>query len=244
MDLYDKLDRAVTKAFQPNALDKIIVGIAQPIDIERLKGVYLKEVTDKIYREQTSLPKKFYWEIFIISATALSLLLYKIFLDFDSILIRIISIIVYIAICIGLGGIAFILPYRELILDREAGTISLHKPFKKDNIIIPFNRGIGWWKMTGTKSNFAFELWFSFKGRAGQGGVLASVYIEEFWDFVVWYMDKNRPLPPGTAFDPYREADFQRRKAEGFPKPLYGSIIETPEATPEQQAERERIGGW
>ena len=57
-------------------------------------------------------------------------------------------------------------------------------------------------------------------------------------------MDKNRPLPPGTAFDPYREADFERRKAEGFPKPLYGSIIETPEATPEQQAERERIGGW
>ena len=70
------------------------------------------------------------------------------------------------------------------------------------------------------------------------------MYIEEFWDFVVWYMDKNRPLPPGTAFDPYREADFQRHKAEGFPKPLYGSIIETPEATPEQQAERERIGGW
>ena len=136
------------------------------------------------------------------------------------------------------------MPYRELILDREAGTISLHKPFKKDNIIIPFNRGIGWWKMTGTKTNFAFALWFSFKGRAGQGGELACAYIEEFWDFVVWYMDKNRPLPPGTAFDPYREADFQRRKAEGFPKPLYGSIIETPEATPEQQAERERIGGW
>ncbi len=64
------------------------------------------------------------------------------------------------------------------------------------------------------------------------------------WSFYVWYMDKNRPLPLGTAFDPYRQQDFERRKAEGFPKPLFPSEIPTPEATPEQQAERERIGGW
>ena len=110
MDLYDKLDRAVTKAFQPTPLDKIITGIAKPIDIERLKGIYIKEVTDKIYREQTSLPKKFDWLTFSFIAFALSLLLYKIFLDFDSILIRIISVIVYIAICIGGGGVFFIIP--------------------------------------------------------------------------------------------------------------------------------------
>ena len=66
----------------------------------------------------------------------------------------------------------------------------------------------------------------------------------EYWSFMVWYMDKNRPLPPGTAFDSYRQEDFERRKAEGFPKPLYSSEIPTPEATPEQQTERERIGGW
>ncbi len=64
------------------------------------------------------------------------------------------------------------------------------------------------------------------------------------WSFYVWYMDKNRPLPPGTAFDPYREQDFERRKKLGFPRPLYGSNIDTPEATEQQQAERERIGGW
>ncbi|WP_199185117.1 hypothetical protein [Aquimarina sp. I32.4] len=57
-------------------------------------------------------------------------------------------------------------------------------------------------------------------------------------------MDQNRPLPPGTAFDAYREQDYERRKALGFPKPLYYSNIPTPEATPEQQAERECIGGW
>ena len=58
--------------------------------------------------------------------------------------------------------------------------------------------------------------------------------------FIVWYMDKNRPLPPDSIFDPYRNADFERRKAEGFSAPLYLSQIPTPEATLEQQQEREK----
>ncbi len=66
----------------------------------------------------------------------------------------------------------------------------------------------------------------------------------EEWSLYVWYMDKNRPLPPGTAFDPYRKKDFERRKKEGFPKPLFESHIATPEATKEQQARRRLIGGW
>ena len=49
------------------------------------------------------------------------------------------------------------------------------------------------------------------------------------WSFIVWYMDKNRPLPPGKVFDPYRQKDYERRKKEGFPKPLYQSWIATPE---------------
>jgi hypothetical protein len=59
------------------------------------------------------------------------------------------------------------------------------------------------------------------------------------WAFYVWYMDKNRPLPPGSVFDEFRQTDFERRKAEGFPAPLFKSTIPTPEATHEQQAERE-----
>ncbi len=61
------------------------------------------------------------------------------------------------------------------------------------------------------------------------------------WSFMVWYMDKNRPLPPGEAFDAYREKDYERRKAEGFPPPLYPTrFFPTPEATPEQNAERRK----
>jgi len=62
---------------------------------------------------------------------------------------------------------------------------------------------------------------------------------QETWSYYVWYMDKNRPLPPGSAFDAFREKDFERRKAEGFPPPLYKSVVPTVEATPEQQQERE-----
>ena len=62
--------------------------------------------------------------------------------------------------------------------------------------------------------------------------------------FFFWYMDKNRPLPPDKSFDAHRQADFERRKAEGFPRPLYPSDVPTPEYTEEQQRERERIGGW
>ena len=62
--------------------------------------------------------------------------------------------------------------------------------------------------------------------------------------FLLWYMDKNRPLPPGDAFDPYRERDYERRKAAGFPKPLFPCDFDTKEATEAQQKERERIGGW
>ncbi|MCG8702051.1 MAG: hypothetical protein MI922_28610, partial [Bacteroidales bacterium] len=61
------------------------------------------------------------------------------------------------------------------------------------------------------------------------------------WSFYIWYLDKNRPLPPGELLDPYREEDFQRRKAEGFPPPLFKSKIPTPEATTGQQAEREKF---
>ena len=154
------------------------------------------------------------------------------------------GIIVYLCICIAMGGYAFIAPYEELILNREEGTISLRQSFKRKNIIISFEKGDAVIKLVGVGTGPYTILRFHLKNKPFEGGTLANYYLEEFWDFVVWYMDKNRPLPPGTAFDPYREADFQRRKAEGFPKPLYKSYIPTPEATRRQQLERERIGKW
>lgn len=51
--------------------------------------------------------------------------------------------------------------------------------------------------------------------------------IIEFHSFLQWYMDKNRPLPPGKIFDLYREKDFECRKKEGFQLPLCASLVDT-----------------
>ncbi len=58
-----------------------------------------------------------------------------------------------------------------------------------------------------------------------------TAYKEESWNFYVWYMDRNRPLPNGTLLDPYRDKDFKRRQAEGFPPPLYKAYCDITEET-------------
>ncbi len=60
----------------------------------------------------------------------------------------------------------------------------------------------------------------------------------EIWSYIIWYMDSNRPLPPGEKFDKFREKDFQKRKEKGFPLPLYYSQIPTLEYKPHLQSIR------
>ena len=138
------------------------------------------------------------------------------------------------------------MPKQEAILNRIDGLITFDGFLWQDNITMPFSEVEFCYSTGGEDLQGAFQLqimrpnkWVTFAIPIFSG---KDCY--EGMSFITWYMDKNRPLPPGELFDPYREADFQRRKAEGFPKPLYPSDIPTPEATPEQQAERERIGGW
>ena len=141
---------------------------------------------------------------------------------------------------------AFTMPKEEAILNRRDGLITFDGFLWQPNITMPFSEVEFCFSTGGVNMQGAYQLqvmrpnkWVTFaipifSGRNCYMGI----------SFIVWYMDKNRPLPPGELFDPYRQADYERRKAEGFPKPLYYSKIETPEATPEQQAERKRIGKW
>ena len=223
-------------------LDKIIKETPKYLDMNKLKDAMVVEVNDKVYREQKSLPREFSW-IFCF-CFAFIFMPIGVFYNTENGIERIVSIIIYIIICVGAGAFPLFAPYKELILNREEGTISMPRAFKKENLVISFEEGDGIVKFTaGGGSAPDVYLVFLHKNRK-KGGHLSHSDIYAFWEFVVWYMDKNRPLPPGTAFDPYREADFQRRKAEGFPKPLYKSYIPTPEATRRQQLERERIGKW
>ncbi|CAA0221063.1 hypothetical protein [Tenacibaculum maritimum] len=150
----------------------------------------------------------------------------------------------------GLSGVltiiyGFVAPIKYLVYDRMNGIITVTRVFRS-SVAIPFSSGYGLKGYSNTSPGvISAQLNFvSSKKKPRVGGIIAHHLVEDSWSFMVWYMDKNRPLPPGSAFDAYREQDYQRRKAAGFPKPLYPSKIATPEATKEQQAARKRIGGW
>ena len=225
-------------------LDKIIKEKPKSLDMNKLKDAMVVEVNDKVYREQKSLPKKFNWSMCFPLILCSFIIIYGVFSNTDNLATQIICILICVIICIVGGAYDIYAPYKELILNREEGTISMPRAFKKENLVISFEEGDGIVKFTAGGGAAPDVYLVFYKKNRKKGGHLSHSDIYAFWEFVVWYMDKNRPLPPGTAFDPYREADFQRRKAEGFPKPLYKSYIPTLEATRRQQLERERIGKW
>ncbi|MCF6351083.1 MAG: hypothetical protein L3J23_08675, partial [Flavobacteriaceae bacterium] len=138
---------------------------------------------------------------------------------------------------------AYTSPKKQMILDRKNGLLTFPD----------------WFYMKPHTVDFAKYNKFFWAGTGGTSGALGqqlvtgtpksarSVWLQTHtpgfsgsWSFMLWYMDKNRPLPPGNAFDPYREKDFERRKAAGFPPPLFKSTYPTPEATPEQNTERRK----
>ncbi len=139
----------------------------------------------------------------------------------------------------------YIAPTKHFIANRQTGKLQFPISKKKPQKIVNFNDGdaiIKSYYIDNLYTSLFFQTKKGIDPKAAMG--LADWNREDYWNFLVWYMDKNRPLPPGKAFDAYRQRDFERRKAAGFPKPLYPSDIPTPEATPDQQIERKRIGGW
>ncbi|QKX04163.1 hypothetical protein HN014_04315 [Aquimarina sp. TRL1] len=140
----------------------------------------------------------------------------------------------------------FTMPKKEYILSRKDGLITFPGFYWQPNITMRFDDAIFAYSTGGDNTIGAFNLQTirPTKGYTFCLFVIGGADCYEDMSFITWFMDKNRPLPPGDAFDPYRQQDFERRKAAGFPKPLYFSKVPTPEATPEQQAERKRIGGW
>ena len=137
---------------------------------------------------------------------------------------------------------ASVVPKKVVILDRYNGLFTFPNWFFGKCYTIPFSETKAVWSGTGGNSG-AIGMDLMVKHPNSIKGVQIGMHTKGFkedWSFIVWYMDKNRPLPPGTAFDSFREKDFERRKSQGFPSPLYKSKVLTPEATPSQQAERNR----
>ena len=225
-------------------LAKLIKQKPKPVlqkSVESSKNL-IEEATDKIYRQDDSSRGWTSWLIGIVLIIVPSIMI--LFLKKEDVLPKIIFWIIF-----GLPGIfaiiyGFVAPKKEIIFNRYNDRITVPRVFRK-SVNIPFSSGIGVQVYSAPDSIIVRHLTFASSMKKPRvGGIVAHYDIDDSWAFMVWYMDKNRPLPPGDAFDPYREKDFERRKAEGFPKPLYKSNIPTPEFTKAQQQERERIGGW
>ena len=126
-------------------------------------------------------------------------------------------------------------PPKKIILDRLNGIITFPGVFYGKPITMPFDKVSAALKFNGIGAGVS--LGFSHHKILATDIDLDYTPIKS-WSFIVWYMDKNRPLPPGKVFDPYRKRDYERRKAEGFPEPLYESWIGNPEYS---QFYKERI---
>ncbi len=196
------------------------------------KGALFLEINDGIYKFQQSVRG---WDMAPV-AGVLSLLS-LIFLFKINDWVCIIGLLLVNLLALLTLVYAFWVPPRILILDRLNNKITFLKRRRKKSVTFKFSGGE---TSVGYTEGIRKVLILREKGNRRYSGIVSEVIPEDAWARYVWFMDKNRPLPPGTAFDPYREKDFQRRKAEGFPPPLYPSLVPTPEATPKQQKEREK----
>ena len=138
------------------------------------------------------------------------------------------SFSIFIRICLFLFSTFYIIynfthPKKILILDRLNGIITFPGFLYGKPITMSFEEVLAQIKGRG------YGLALLHKNKITFYDVDLEYEPLRSWSFMVWYMDKNRPLPPGEVFDPYRQKDYERRKKEGFPKPLYQSWIATPE---------------
>lgn len=168
-------------------------------------------------------------------ATAPSISIWLIWLTFSSIVVPAVLLTLY-SYYYGLGMLvtAVRYPKRPIIFDRLNGTVTLPPgcwghpetvPFSKLVVTEGFASGpgggtISYEELTAIRSD-GWSIYLTLESNLGR----SSYTVQRDWSFWVWYMDKHRPLPPGTAFDPYRARDLQRI-AEEYEKPWSKGLVE------------------
>ncbi|MDU1906734.1 MAG: hypothetical protein E6772_18375, partial [Dysgonomonas sp.] len=99
---------------------------------------------------------------------------------------------------------------KVYIFNRKEGTVT-YPTYWFGSETVPFSEAIIIRGKKGLRSAIPIGLAFVSKNRRNQSYIHYD-YTYAMLSLYVWYMDRNRPLPPGTAFDRYREADYIRRK--------------------------------
>lgn len=128
---------------------------------------------------------------------------------------------------------------EEQIYDRLNRTLTFPGVFWETNITMDFNNV----KFLKSYHRNVFNITGLNPKILGQSFHLGMYYNNPYEDLTIltWYMDKNRPLPNMIEFKSYHDTDYERRKKEKFPPPLYFSFISITEYTKVQMKEREQF---
>lgn len=218
---------------QSNNEGKCIYEIPTPIDIERLKANGILYADDHYVSKRITRIGSMIQEIWVfylpsmVGAFLGSFCLNRMDITyafiFSGVLVFMISVFIYL----------ITIPKKEYILNRIDGTITFPGSLWSDNYTMPFNQMLfvnkekKWFLIRPVSFFSKFKIGFDDSDIKGIS-------------FIFWYMDRNRPLPPGTAFDPYRQKDFERRRSEGFSLPIYPSRFATPELSLEHLREKNK----
>jgi hypothetical protein len=136
---------------------------------------------------------------------------------------------------------------KPTIFNRLTGVVQLPGAFWDKPVLTPFDElkaffgpngrsGIFWWTLKVERKTQSIKYFFP---------VCIDLWMEgswQTWTYWVWYMDRNRPLPPGDALDDYRQMDYERRRAEGFPLLCTKAASLLPRPLPSNRPKGKNIG--
>ncbi len=176
-------------------------------------------------------------EYFLFASGLLSFMLIGLFIDFkDHSISDFILYGLHLVVVLFLFIYGFFHPSYIYIYNRFDGTVSLPLMWGMGSWTIPYKKLIYIESMSRLgATNLAIVHPKPWAVNRGQGTVDGGISMH------AWFMDKNRPLPPGSAYDKFRELDYQRRKAEGFQEPLYPSDFLIMEETKEHEKEKKEF---
>lgn len=165
--------------------------------------------------------------------------------------ISIVNLIYIIPMLIGLFNLVLfsIIGKKVIVYNRKENTITYPcSHYNKKTITIHFNKFKFHKKLNDSRHCSRYTLVTkdisNKKDNLGVFNLYTGRFCDDFHSYIVWYMDKRRPLPPSKVFDHYRQIDYKERKENKFLKPLYSSNLVTPEATRKQRSERKEINNW
>ncbi|MBL3659078.1 hypothetical protein [Fulvivirga sediminis] len=103
----------------------------------------------------------------------------------------------------------FTMPKKEVILNREDGLMTFPGLFWQQNITMQIEKVMFIMSAPSHTGGGAYRLQIRRPDMTHTLFIFSSIgNCYEDLSFYLWYMDKNRPLPPGEALDAYRERDY------------------------------------